>query len=109
MKIYFTNHKYLNIDSFWEDYRYGNRYLNFSINNTSLSFDSLFNFLNKKENLTYITIVNDKGEVLEIFENVYNTLFNLNRSVESNEVIHITAQLSSSLSSQDEDNSSLKI
>ena len=38
MKIYFANNKYLTIDNFNEDYRRGFRHLNFSLNNSNLSF-----------------------------------------------------------------------
>lgn len=96
MKIYFANNKYLTINSFNEDYRYGFRYLIFDLNNSNLSFDSIFNFLSNAETLSHITITNNENELIATFNDVYHSIFSLNRSVTEDGMIHINVQLSSS-------------
>lgn len=97
MKIYFANNKYLTIDSFNEDYRHGFRYLNFSLNNSNLSFDSIFNFLSNPETLSHIIITNNKNESIITFNDVYHSVYSLNRNVtEDGMVTYINVQLSSS-------------
>lgn len=96
MKIYFANNKYLTIDSFNEDYRRGFRHLNFSLNNSNLSFDSIFNFLSNVETLSHIIITNDENELVATFNDVYHSVYSLNRSVVEDGMVYISVQLSSS-------------
>ena len=96
MKIYFANNKYLTIDNFNEEYRRGFRYLNFSLNNSNLSFDSIFNFLSNKDTLSHIIITNDENESVATFNDVYHSVYSLNRSVTEDGLVYINIQLSSS-------------
>ena len=96
MKIYFANNKYLAIDSFNEDYRRGFRHLNFSLNNSNLSFDSIFNFLSNTEILAHIIITNNENESIATFNDVYRSVYSLNRSVTEDGMVYINVQLSSS-------------
>lgn len=96
MKIYFANNKYLITDTFNEEYRNGFRHLNFNVNNSSLSFESIFNFMSNKDNLSHIIIVNNNNEPIATFDNIYYSVYSINRSVEEDGVIHISVQLSSS-------------
>ena len=105
MKIYFANNKYLTIDNFNEDYRRGFRHLNFSLNNSNLSFDSIFNFLSNVETLSHIIITNNENESVATFSDVYHSVYSLNRSVTEDGMIYISVQLSSSkdgMESEDE-------
>lgn len=96
MKIYFTNNKYLTIDNFNEEYRHGFRHLNFSLNNSNLSFDSIFNFLSNKDTLSHIIITNNENESITTFNDVYHSVYSLNRSVTEDGMVYINVQLSSS-------------
>ena len=96
MKIYFANNKYLTIDNFNEEYRRGFRHLNFNLNNASLYFDSIFNFLSNTETLSHIVITNNENESIVTFDNVYHSVYSLNRNVTEDGMIHINVQLSSS-------------
>lgn len=96
MKIYFANNKYLTIDNFNEDYRRGFRHLNFSLNNSNLSFDSIFNFLSNTETLSHIIITNNENESIAAFNNVYHSVYSLNRSTTEDGMAYINVQLSSS-------------
>lgn len=96
MKIYFANNKYLTIDNFNEEYRCGFRYLNFSLNNVNLSFDSIFNFLSHTETLSHIIITNNNNESIATFNDVFHSVYYLNRSVTEDDMIYINVKLSSS-------------
>ena len=96
MKIYFTNNKYLTIDNFNEEYRRGFRHLNFSLNNSNLSFDSIFNFLSNAETLSHIIITNNENESVATFNDIYHSVYFLNRSVTEDGATYINVQLSSS-------------
>lgn len=96
MKIYFANNKYLTINSFNEEYRYGFRYLSFSLNNSNLSFDSVFNFLSNTETLSHIIITNNENESVATFNDVYHSVYSLNRSAAEDGMVYINVQLSSS-------------
>lgn len=96
MKIYFANNKYLTIDSFNEDYRRGFRHLNFGLNNSNLSFDSIFNFLSNAETLSHIIITNSENESVATFNDVYHSVYSLNRNVTEDGMVYISVQLSSS-------------
>ena len=96
MKIYFANNKYLTIDNFNEEYRRGFRHLNFSLNNSNLSFDSIFNFLSNTEILSHIVITNNENESIATFNDVYHSVYSLNRSVAEGGMVYINVQLSSS-------------
>lgn len=96
MKIYFANNKYLTINSFNEEYRCGFRYLNFSLNNSNLSFDSIFSFLSNAETLSHIIITNNENELVATFNDVYHSVYSLNRSAAEDGIVYINVQLSSS-------------
>ena len=96
MKIYFANNKYLTIDNFNEEYRRGFRHLNFSLNNSNLSFDSIFNFLSNAETLSHIIITNNENESVATFNDVYHSVYSLNRSMTEDGMVYINVQLSSS-------------
>ena len=96
MKIYFANNKYLTIDNFNEDYRRGFRHLTFNLSNSNLSFDSIFNFLSNAETLSHIIITNNENESVATFNDVYHSVYSLNRSVTEDGVVYISIQLSSS-------------
>lgn len=96
MKIYFANNKYLTIDSFNEDYRRGFRHLYFNLNNSNFSFDSIFNFLSNAETLSHIIITNNENELIATFNDVYHSVYSLNRSVTEDGMVSINVQLSSS-------------
>lgn len=96
MKIYFANNKYLTIDHVNEDYRNGFRYLSFSLNNSQFTFDSIFNFMSNPDTLSRITITNDQNEPIMTLNNIYHSLYAMNRSVNGDGVVYINIQLSSS-------------
>ena len=96
MKIYFANKKYLSIDNFEESYRSGFRYLTFIINDSKLSFESIFNFLSNKDILSQIIITNNQNEPIVTFDNIYRSINELHRNVSENGSSGINVRLSSS-------------
>ena len=94
MKIYFANNQYLPIDNFSEEYRDGSRYLSFHLSQSKLSFDAIFNFINQKDILSRIVIVNDNNQVLATFNNIYTSMVLLQRNMVNDEDAYITVQLS---------------
>ena len=96
MKIYFANNKYLTIDNFNEEYRRGFRHLSFNLNNSTLSFDSIFNFLSNKDTLSHIIITNNENESVATFNDVYHSVYSLSRSTTEDGMVYINVQLSSS-------------
>ena len=96
MKIYFANNKYLPIDSFNEEYRHGFKYLTFNLSNSNFSFDSIFNFLSNADILSHIIITNSENESIATFNDVYHSVYSLNRSATEDGMVYINVQLSSS-------------
>ena len=68
MKIYFSNNKYLNIDNLMEKYYKGFKYLSFNVINSTISFDTIYTFLNNKENLKEIIVTTDENIVINNFK-----------------------------------------
>lgn len=94
MKIYFANNQYLNIGDIHEEYRVGFKHLTFSLINAKINFDTIFNFLNNPQNLSKITVVNDKGDVIATWVDVYHSLYSLTHTTTSNGDKFINVQLS---------------
>ena len=96
MKVYFANKKYLNIDNFEESYRAGFRYLTFIINDSNLSFESIFNFLSNEEVLSQIIITNNQNESIVMFNNIYHSINEIHCNISENGNSSINVRLSSS-------------
>ena len=95
MKIYFANNQYLSIDYCHEEYRHGNRYLVFGIPDSKLSMEALLNFFSNKSFLEQIIIATDESKVLATFNNVYQSVYSIQRSLNIDQTALITVRLSS--------------
>lgn len=96
MKIYFANNRYLNADNFSEDYRCGYKYLRFTLNQATLSLDTLVHFLTSEEVLSKITIVNDENQAIASFNDAYKSVAFCRRQFNDNGTAMIQVVLSSS-------------
>ena len=95
MKIYFSNNKYLTINSVHEEYRRGYKYLEFDFEKSELTLDALLNFLTTDNILNKIIITNQQNEVLVSLENVYKAVYSIVRMLNEEGVVSFRVQLTS--------------
>lgn len=95
MKIYFANNQYLPIDYCHEEYRRGNRYLVFGIPDSKLSMETLLDFFSNKLFLKQIIIATDESKALSTFTDIYQSVYSIQRSLNTDQTALITVRLSS--------------
>ena len=80
MRIYFANNKYLTVGSIDQYYHNNIQYLRFDIIDSSLSYCSLYEFLQQPETLKQITLTNEQGIVVEQFVDQFVRIDSIKRT-----------------------------
>ena len=96
MKIYFANNKYLLVNAFREKFYRGHRYLIWTLENSSLSVDNLLKLFNDTSILNKITITDNDNNVVHTYDNVYKSIYRIDKDISSDNIANILIYLSSS-------------
>lgn len=96
MKIYFANNKYLLANAFREKFYRGHRYLIWTLDNSSLSMDNLLKLFNDTGVLNKITITDNNNNVVHTYDNVYKSIYRIDKDISSDNIANILIYLSSS-------------
>ena len=96
-KLYVANKKYFSINRIIEKYFLGNKYLEFHIPNTALSYEFLTQFFSDPSNFATLQLVDDKNQLLKTWDNIYHALhrmeYNYNIGGENTVIVRLTSSV----------------